>query len=88
MSVYSFIYLEGDCEGWGWGAEREGERIPSRFPAVSAEPDVGLKPRNREIMTGAEIETWTPSRLSPPGAPPALSFTSVTEVGLCNKLGR
>ena len=37
----------------GSGAERERgrERIPSRFLAISAEPDVGLKPMNREIMT-------------------------------------
>ena len=35
------------------GAEREGEseRIPSRLPAVGAEPDAGLDLTNREIMT-------------------------------------
>ena len=33
------------------GAEREGERIPSRLHAVSAEPNVGLKLTNREIVT-------------------------------------
>ena len=34
------------------GAEREGgrERIPSRFHAVSAEPDMGLDPTNCEVM--------------------------------------
>ena len=34
-------------------AEREGEResIPSRLHTASTEPDVGLKPMNREIMT-------------------------------------
>ena len=32
------------------GREREGERIPSRLHAVSAEPDVGLELTNREIM--------------------------------------
>ena len=31
--------------------ERERERIPSRFCAVSAEPDVGLDLTNREIIT-------------------------------------
>ena len=31
------------------GAERE--RIPSRFHAVSAEPDTGLKLTNHKIMT-------------------------------------
>ena len=31
--------------------ERERERIPGRLHTVSAEPDAGLKPTNREIMT-------------------------------------
>ena len=31
--------------------ERERETIPSRFPVISAEPDVGLEPTNHEIMT-------------------------------------
>ena len=35
----------------GGGAERERETIPSRLYAVSTEPDVGLKPRNCEILT-------------------------------------
>ena len=35
----------------GRGRERRGERIPSRFHAVSAEPDVGLDPTIHEIMT-------------------------------------
>ena len=30
--------------------ERGRERIPSRLHAVSAEPNVGLEPMNREIM--------------------------------------
>ena len=34
------------CE-WGRGRER----ISSRFHVVSAEPDMGLDPRNCEIMT-------------------------------------
>ena len=29
--------------------KRGRERIPSRLPAFSAEPNVGLKPMNREI---------------------------------------
>ena len=33
------------------GAEREEERIPSRFHTVSTEPDSGLKPMNCQIMT-------------------------------------
>ena len=33
------------------GRERRGERIPSRLCPMSAEPDVGLEPTDREIMT-------------------------------------
>ena len=36
---------------WGRGRERGRERIPSRLCAVSVEPDVGLDPMNRGIMT-------------------------------------
>ena len=35
----------------GEEAEREGERIPSRFLAISVEPNAGLEPANHEIMT-------------------------------------
>ena len=35
----------------GGGAEREGERIPIKFCAISAEPNVGLDLMNCEIMT-------------------------------------
>ena len=34
----------------GGEAESDGERIPSRLPAVSTGPDVGLKLLNHEIM--------------------------------------
>ena len=34
----------------GRSKERGGERIPKRLHAVSAEPNVGLGPTNREIM--------------------------------------
>ena len=37
--------------GGGRERERERERIPSRLCIVSTEPDAGLKPMNREIMT-------------------------------------
>ena len=37
------------------GRRRGRERIRSGFCAVSGEPDVGLEPVNREIMTGAEV---------------------------------
>ena len=44
-----FILREKEREG---GKGRDGwiEKIPSRLHAVSAEPDVGLDPTNREIM--------------------------------------
>ena len=45
------------------------ERIPSRLPMVSAEPNVGLEPNNCEIMTWTEIKGWTRNQLSHPGAP-------------------
>ena len=38
--------------------ERVRERIPSRLHAVSTEPNAGLHPTNREIMTGAKIKSW------------------------------
>ena len=33
------------------GAERGRERIPSRLCTVNTEPDVGLEPTSREIVT-------------------------------------
>ena len=41
----------------GGGAEREGDRIPSRLRTVSAEPYVGLELMNHEIMTWAETKS-------------------------------
>ena len=35
----------------GRDKERDGDRISSRFQAVSAEPNLGLDPTNHEIMT-------------------------------------
>ena len=44
-----FIYFENECTE---GAERVGERgSPSILRAVSAEPDMGLKLTNHEIMS-------------------------------------
>ena len=40
------------------GAERQGDtesETGSRLQAVSTEPDAGLEPMNREIMTRAEV---------------------------------
>ena len=49
--------------------ERGRQRIPSGIRAVSAEPGVGLKLMNCEIMTGAKIKSQLLNQLSPPGAP-------------------
>ena len=48
--MYLFILREREREQ-GRGRERRRERIPRRLHTVSTEPDVGLKPPNREIMT-------------------------------------
>ena len=57
------------------GAERQGERIPSRLRAVSAEPDAGLDLTDHEIMTGAEINSLTLNRLPDPDTHPNLLYT-------------
>ena len=41
----------------GRDRKRGVERISSRLRAISAEPDVGLDPKNCEIVTSAEIES-------------------------------
>ena len=46
----------------GNGAEREGDtesEAGSRLWAVSTEPDMGLEPTDREIMTWAEVGRLT-----------------------------
>ena len=68
-----FIYLfwererEGEhipaCAKWGRDRERRRERIPSSC-SVSAEPNVGLEPRNCEIMTCTRINSWMLNWLS------------------------
>ena len=51
----------------GRGRERGEERGESQAGTINAEPNVGLDPTNREIMTGAEIKSYTLNRLSHPG---------------------
>ena len=48
--MYLFILRERVS---GRGSERQGERerIPSRLSTVSAEPNVGLKLTNHEVLT-------------------------------------
>ena len=51
--------MSGQGEG---AAEREGDtesEAGSRLRAVSTEPDVGLEPTNREIITWAEVRCLT-----------------------------
>ena len=45
-----YLFCERERAGAGEGPG-EGERIPSRLHAVSAEPDEGLSPTDREIVT-------------------------------------
>ena len=60
-NVYLFIFQrerEREREREERGRERRRrERIPSRFCTVSTEPNAGLKPTKREIMTRAEIKS-------------------------------
>ena len=56
--MFSFLRDRDRQHEWGRGTEREGGiefEAGSRLPAVSTEPDVGLEPTNREIMTGAKL---------------------------------
>ena len=74
FSVCLFILREKESECMSKGGtekEREGgrQRIPSRRLAVSAEPDAGLDPMNREIMTWAKIKSRMLNPLSYLGAP-------------------
>ena len=65
--VFKFIYLERVSKK-GRGGERGRERILSRLHTVTAEPDVGLSPRNYEITTWTKLRirhltdrtTWAP----------------------------
>ena len=66
----------------GGGAGRGRERISSRLRTVSAEPNTGPELTNREIMTWAEIESWTLNRLSHPGAPIVLYCHALCSRGL------
>ena len=55
------------------GAKRKGER-ESQAGAASMEPDAGLRPTNREIVTWAEIQSQMPNRLNPSGVPRGFLF--------------
>ena len=67
----SLFICSRESESKGGGAEREGEktRIPRKLHKTGVEPHAGLKLMNCEIMTWAEIKSWTLNQLSHPGAP-------------------
>ena len=68
---FKFISLFWEREHKRVGEQqRERERQnPKQAPAVSAEPNVGLKLMNSEIMIRAEIKSQMLNQLSHPGAP-------------------
>ena len=68
FKAYLFILRERESMSRE-GRQREKERIASRLHAVSSESNTGLDLTNQEIMTWAETKSWTPNRLSHPGAP-------------------
>ena len=80
FKVYVFIFERGRASGGGAG--KEGERIPSRLRAASADPDVGLELTDCEIMTWAKSQTL--SGLSHPGAPKLYSIQKADN--LCDKV--
>ena len=64
-----FIFeMEGDRVGVGEGQRERETQSEAGFWlwAVSTEPDVGLKPMNREIMTWAEVGRLTGSATQAP----------------------
>ena len=70
-SIYLFIYLE---RGSGGGAERQGEKTPSRLYNASTEPSVGLELMNCEVMTWAEIKRCS-TKWATQVPQPSASFT-------------
>ena len=70
-----FIYFERErASEQGNSRERGRERIPSRLRIASAEPDLGLKLRNCEVVTWAETKSLMLNRLSHPGTPCLILF--------------
>ena len=66
--VIVFLSLFWERVWVGRGKEGGKGRIPSSLRTASAEPNVGLNLLNREIVTCAEIKSWTLNQLSHPGA--------------------
>ena len=58
LNVYLFLRQRETEREWGRDREREGDTesaTGSRLWAVSTEPNVGLEPMNRGIMTQADV---------------------------------
>ena len=66
------------------GAGRE--RIPSGLHAVSREPNIGLKPRNHEIMTRAEIKSYLLNQLNHLGAPKQTFLMIIYQENIIRKI--
>ena len=49
--IFLYIFLRERKRASKGQREGERERIPSRFRTTRAEPDTGLDPVNREVMT-------------------------------------
>ena len=56
---------------------REWGRVRERIPG-NVEPNVGLEPMNREIMTWAEMKSQTLNPLSHTGTPKSILTTMVS----------
>ena len=63
ISSLYFVYLFQKRERAGEGQR---ERLPSRLCTIRAEPDAGLEPMNREMVTWVKIKSQTLNRLSRP----------------------
>ena len=67
----------------GGEAEREGDtesEAGSRLQAVSSEPDAGLEPTNREIMTWAEVGRSTVTDWATQALPDSVFLISIWKV--------
>ena len=74
-----FIYFERETERER-DRERGRERESQAGSMLSAEPNAGLDPTNREIMTRAEIKSRTLNGLSHPASPPSQLFNRCSDL--------
>ena len=72
MNLKKKNYFETECE---WGRGREGDRIPSRPHADSAEREVELELRNHKIMHDLSGNQELDAQLTePPRCPRNVNF--------------